>query len=110
MGSDLKYVATFAVAATADGLQFAFPPFWIPISIVAALILFALWGWRWEILCVLVPELAPGIGILPSWVAIAIYLTGRDAGGTSIYKDGLPGGLKSDNLGQMDRTDGSKPG
>jgi hypothetical protein len=48
--------------------------------------------------------------ILPSWVAIEVCLTGRDAGGTSIYKDGLPGGLKSDNLRQMDRTDGSKAG
>lgn len=74
----LKHILTFAVAATADGLQFAFPPLWIPVSIITALILFSIWGWRWEILCVLVPELAPVVGILPSWVAIAIYLTARD--------------------------------
>lgn len=77
-GSGLKYAATLALAATADGLQIAFPPFWIPISIVTVLILFCLWGWRWEILVVLVPELAPIIGILPTWTAVAIYLTRRD--------------------------------
>ena len=84
-----KYVITFAVAAVADGLQFAFPPFWIPVSIITAIILFALWGWRWEILCVLVPELAPVIGILPSWTAIALYLAGRDVSSASKSKDGL---------------------
>ena len=78
MGSGLKYVVTIAVAATADSLQIAFPPLWIPISLITAVILFLLWGWRWEILVVLVPELAPVIGIFPSWVAIALYLTGRD--------------------------------
>lgn len=77
--STLKYVITFAVAAAADALQVAFPPFWIPLSIVTALILFALWGWRWEILAVLVPELAPIVDVFPSWVAIALYLTGRDS-------------------------------
>ncbi len=82
-GSGLKYVATIAVAAAADGLQIAFPPLWIPVSIIAALILFAIWGWRWEIMCVLVPELAPLVGIFPSWVAIALYLTARDAGSAS---------------------------
>lgn len=74
----LKCVATLAVAATADGLQIAFPAFWIPISIITAITLFLLWGWRWEILVVLVPELAPVIGILPTWTGVAIYLTGRE--------------------------------
>jgi len=41
-GSGLKYVATFAVAAAADGLQVAFPLLWIPVSILTALIFFAL--------------------------------------------------------------------
>lgn len=71
-------MVTIAVAATADSLQIAFPPLWIPISLITALILFSLWGWRWEILVVLVPELAPVIGIFPTWIAIALYLTGRD--------------------------------
>jgi hypothetical protein len=79
-GSGLKHVVTIAVAAAADGLQLAFPPLWIPVSIVTALILFALWGWRWEILAILVPELLPVIDVLPGWVGIALYLTGRDAG------------------------------
>lgn len=96
-GSGLKYVATIAVAAAADGLQLAFPPLWIPVSIIAALILFALWGWRWEIMCVLVPELAPVVDIFPSWVAIAIYLTARDAGSTSKAKGVLRGESLSDN-------------
>ena len=77
-GPGLKHVITFAVAAAADGVQISFPPLWLPVSLVTALIFVALWGWRWEILCALVPELAPMLGILPSWVAIAIYLTARD--------------------------------
>ncbi len=73
----LKHILTITVAA-ADGLQVAFPPFWIPITLVTAVIMFAIWGWRWEILVVLVPELAPVIGILPTWTGVALYLTGRD--------------------------------
>jgi hypothetical protein len=87
--SPLKYVITFAVAAAADALQVAFPPFWIPVSMVTALIFFLLWGWRWEIFAVLVPELAPVVDVFPSWIAIAFYLTGRDSrSGTGIGKEG----------------------
>lgn len=89
-GPSLKYVVTIAVAATADSLQIAFPPLWIPISLITAVILFSLWGWRWEILVVLVPELAPVIGIFPTWIAIALYLTGRDvkfAGNSHLPKE-----------------------
>jgi uncharacterized membrane protein len=82
----LKYVTTFAMAAIADGIQVAFPPFWIPVSIITALILFALWGWRWEILCVMLPELAPVVGIFPSWLALSIYLTSRDTRGRHVSK------------------------
>ena len=103
-----KYVITFAVAAIADGLQVAFPPFWIPVSIITALILFSLWGWRWEILCVLVPELAPGIDILPNWTAIALYLAGRDVSGVSKSKDGLskeaPAGIAGEEEASDERT------
>ena len=72
--SVFKFILTLAIAGAADGLQLAFPPLWIPIGIVAALSFFALWGLRWEIAIVLLPELAPGIEAFPSWVALALYL------------------------------------
>ena len=77
-GTDgFKQVATFALAIAADSLQVAFPTLWIPVSIVAALILFAMWGWRVEILAAFIPELVPGLALIPSWVAIAFFLTKR---------------------------------
>jgi hypothetical protein len=72
--SVFKFIVTLAIAGAADGLQLLVPPMWIPIDIVATLSFFALWGLRWEIALVLLPELAPGIEAFPSWVALAFYL------------------------------------
>ena len=74
----IRTVATIGIAAIADGLQIAFPAMWIPISLIAAAIFFLLWGWRWEILVVLLPELAPIVGLVPTWTAVAIYLTRKE--------------------------------
>jgi hypothetical protein len=76
-GNGLKYAITFAVAAAADGLQWVLPPFWIPISMVTALIFFVLWGWRLEVMAIFVPEAIPGVELFPSWLALAVYLCGR---------------------------------
>ncbi|MEI7911846.1 MAG: hypothetical protein WCK77_19620 [Verrucomicrobiota bacterium] len=76
--SVFKFIVTLAIAAAADGLQLLLPPLWIPIDIVAALSFFALWGLRWEIVVVLLPELTPGVEAFPSWVVLAFYL-GRNS-------------------------------
>ena len=79
-GPFLKFLLTLLVAAIADGLQLFFQPLWIPIDGVTALIFFAIWGWRWEILAALVPELTPGVDAFPCWTALAIYLGSRTGG------------------------------
>lgn len=78
--SILKFLLSLAIAAVADGMQLLVPPMWIPIDVVAALIFFALWGFRWEVALALVPELTPGVDLFPTWIALAIYLGGRAKG------------------------------
>jgi hypothetical protein len=76
-GRTIRFLLTLAVAASADVLQWLFPPLWIPIDVVTALVFVALWGLRWEIAVALVPELAPGVDTFPCWIALAIYLGSR---------------------------------
>jgi hypothetical protein len=33
-----------------------------------------LWGWRWEILLAVIPELIPGLELAPTWTLFAGYL------------------------------------
>lgn len=73
-GGAWKLLLSLGIAGVADGLQLMFPPFWIPIAIAASIPFFLLWGLRWEIAIVLVPELAPGVEAFPSWIALALYL------------------------------------
>ncbi|MEO7598654.1 MAG: hypothetical protein ABIV50_06970 [Opitutus sp.] len=65
---------TFVCAFLADGLQWLLPFLW-PVCdgamVVAVLIL---WGWRWEVLVAIVPELIPGLELAPTWIIFAGYL------------------------------------
>jgi hypothetical protein len=81
----LKLVASFAVAAVADGLNaadFSVPLIYIPVDIVTVLILLALWGMRREIALALVTEMIPALNLFPTWVAVVAYLYFRTTKGS----------------------------
>ena len=65
---------TMVCALVADGLQWLLPFLW-PVCdgamVVAVLIL---WGWRWEVLVAVIPELIPGLELAPTWTIFAGYL------------------------------------
>lgn len=69
-----RAVLTVICALIADGLQWVLPflwPVWDGGMVVAILLL---WGWRWEILLAVVPELIPGLELAPTWTIFAGYL------------------------------------
>jgi hypothetical protein len=69
-----KAMASLAVAVAADSLEAAMPPAWVIIDAFTTLAFFLIWGLRWEIAVVLLPELVPGMNVFPSWTLLAIYL------------------------------------
>ena len=69
-----KAMASLAVAVAADALEVAFPPAWLVIDGFATVAFFLIWGLRWEIAVVLLPELVPGMNVFPSWTLLALYL------------------------------------
>jgi len=73
-GGTMRFVFTLAVAALADGLEVLFPMAWVPIDLATVGVFFLLWGFRWEVALVLLPELIPGANVFPSWVLLALYL------------------------------------
>jgi hypothetical protein len=75
-----RSVASLAVAVAADALELAFPPAWLVIDAFATLSFFLIWGLRWEIAVVLLPELVPGMNVFPSWTLLALYLEKKSAG------------------------------
>ncbi len=72
--ASLRFLLTVLVAGAADALEVAFPPLFILFDAVAIFVLLALWGWRWEIAMVLIPEVIPGLDLFPTWTALAFYL------------------------------------
>ncbi len=69
-----RAVLTVLCAVIADGLQWVLPflwPVWDGAMVIAILVL---WGWRWEILIAVIPELIPGIELAPTWTIFAGYL------------------------------------
>jgi hypothetical protein len=77
-----RMVATVICALVADGLQWVLPFLW-PICdgamVVAVLVL---WGWRWEVLVAVIPELIPGLELAPTWTIFAGYLIMARRGGS----------------------------
>lgn len=73
-GLGWRFVLSLIVAAVADGLEVLFPFAWVPIDLATVGIFFLLWGVRWEVALVLIPELIPGVNVFPSWVMLALYL------------------------------------
>jgi hypothetical protein len=70
----MRFVLTIVVASIADVLEAMFPPAWIPIDLATVAFFFLLWGFRWEVAAVLIPELIPGVNMFPSWILLALYL------------------------------------
>jgi hypothetical protein len=75
-----KAMVSLAVAGAADALEVAFPPAWLVVDAFATVAFFLIWGLRWEIALVLLPELVPGMNVFPSWTLLAMYLKKKDAG------------------------------
>ncbi len=73
-GENTRFIVTLAVAGLADWLEVLFPFAWIPIDLATVGVFFLLWGLRWEVALVLLPELIPGANIFPSWILLALYL------------------------------------
>lgn len=69
-----RFFLSLGVAAVADGLEVLFPFAWVPIDLATVGIFFLLWGFRWEVALVLIPELIPGVNVYPSWTMLALYL------------------------------------
>lgn len=71
--SKARFVLAFLVAAISDGLSMGLtflPPAQWFLDIVTAGLLFALLGWRWQILPAFVAEAVPGLGAFPFWVLV----------------------------------------
>ena len=73
-GGMLRPAATLLCALTADGLQWLLPLFWPVWDGAMVLAVLILWGWRWEVLVAIIPELIPGIELAPTWTIFAGYL------------------------------------
>lgn len=69
----IRFILSLIVAAIADGLEAMFPFAWIPIDLATVGFFFLLWGFRWEVAVVLIPELIPGVNVFPSWILLALY-------------------------------------
>lgn len=67
-------VLTFLCALAADGLQWLLPFLWPACDAGMVVATMILWGWRWEILVAVIPELIPGLALAPTWTLFAAYL------------------------------------
>lgn len=70
----LRLFAGLAIAMTADALDLAFPLASLPVDFVTAVLISILFGWRWETLAVLAPEIFPLTSVFPTWVMLVFYL------------------------------------
>jgi hypothetical protein len=75
-----KAMVSLAVAVAADSMEAAMPPAWLAIDAFTTLAFFFIWGLRWEIAVVLLPELVPGMNVFPSWTLLALYLGKKGSG------------------------------
>lgn len=74
--SGLRLFIGLAIAMTADALDVAFPMITLPVDFVTAILISIIFGWRWETLVVLVPEIIPVTAMFPTWVVLVLYLGG----------------------------------
>lgn len=74
--SGLRLFVALAIAITADALDVAFPMISLPVDFVTAILISFIFGWRWETLVVLAPEIFPVTAMFPTWVILVFYLAG----------------------------------
>ena len=70
----IRPVVTMACAVIADGLQWLLPFLWPVCDGAMVIAVLILWGWRWEVLVAVIPELIPGLELAPTWTIFAGYL------------------------------------
>ena len=70
----LRPALTLLCAMLADGLQWVLPFLWPVCDGAMVIAVLILWGWRWEILVAVIPELIPGLALSPTWMIFAGYL------------------------------------
>lgn len=79
--SGARKVAALIVAIVSDaisiGAEFVPPVQWC-VDVVTALILFAILGFRWPLLPVLVIEAIPGLAAFPTWTLVVAVVVGVD--------------------------------
>lgn len=78
-----RFTLSLALAGIADAAQAVFPPDWIFVDVAMAAAFLMIWGMRWEIAAVLIPELIPGMSVFPTWSLLAVYLGQKYGGGPS---------------------------
>jgi hypothetical protein len=69
-----RVALTFLCAIAADSLQWLIPFLWPVCDGAMVFATLVLWGWRWEVIMALIPELIPGIELAPTWTLFAAYL------------------------------------
>jgi len=74
--SGIRLIIGLAIALTADALDVAFPMMTLPIDFVTAILITIVFGWRWETIVVMVPEVIPVTAMFPTWVILVFYLAG----------------------------------
>ena len=70
----LRPALTLGCAFLADGLQWLLPILWPVCDGAMVIAVLILWGWRWEVLVAVIPELIPGLELAPTWIIFAGYL------------------------------------
>ena len=77
MSHTMRFALSVLVAVLADSIELpleGIPPAWILIDALTAGAVLVIWGFRWEIALVLIPELIPGLNVFPTWFLLAMYL------------------------------------
>ena len=72
----VRLFAGLAIAMIADAIDVAFPMVSLPVDFVTAILISIVFGWRWETLVVLAPEIIPVTAMFPTWVILVFYLAG----------------------------------
>jgi hypothetical protein len=77
--SKQRKLAALLIAAVSDGISlFAelIPPLEWALDVATAIALFAVLGWRWQLVPVLLVEAVPGLAAFPTWVLVVGVIAG----------------------------------
>ena len=75
--SNRRLAVAFSIAAISDAIsifvEFVPPVEWA-VDAVTAVALFAVVGFRWQLLPAIVAEAIPGVAVFPSWIAAMLWV------------------------------------